>query len=316
MKESVRIPRRMLHQFVVGALVLLALATASASVKADFPENALELEDDLYSLEGITEAQFREAIDSIGFFYRPLVFFHGGRLVFDYLWTSPEVNAYASRSGTDWHVEMHGGLARRREITLDGFKLVTCHEIGHHLGGYPFKGDRWASSEGESDWYATQACARWIWRTEVTENAKYRTIAPASVRGQCDAEWTQTADRDLCYRIAMAGKSLADLLAAMAGTAVRFDAPDNTQVATTNIYHPAAQCRLDTYLAGALCTVMPSLDLIPGEGTPFGRNSVNSELAAAVYSCMPTSPLVGALNYNGHDRPRCWFKPQLSGVIR
>jgi hypothetical protein len=298
------------------SVVTVYLAAGGASLtRADFPQNNLHRQDKLRSLTGITQAQFNDAIDEIGFWYRPLVAFHGGNLVFDRLWTSSEVNAYASRSGDDWHVEMHGGLARRAEVTLDGFRLVICHEIGHHLGGYPFKGDIWAASEGESDWYATQACARWIWRGDTAENATFRTIAPTAVRDACDAEWAWESDRDLCYRIAMAGKSLADLLGAMAGDTVDFATPDTSQVSVTNIFHPAAQCRLDTYVAGALCTVYPNLDVIPGETAADGRNSIEAEFQAAVFSCLPSSPLVGALDYNGRNRPGCWFKHQLSGPI-
>lgn len=99
----------------------------------------------------------------------------------------------------------------------------------------------------------------------------------------------------------------------MEGNTVSFTTPDTTQVSTTNIYHPAAQCRLDTYFAGALCTIMPDLDVIPGLTAPMGKNSMQAELGQAVYSCMTTSPLVGAVGYNGKNRPRCWFKQQLDG---
>jgi len=96
---------------------------------------------------------------------------------------------------------------------------------------------------------------------------------------------------------------------------VDFATPDTHVVSTTNVNHPAAQCRLDTYVLGALCTIYPNLDLIPGEDAAGGRNSVLAELQAAVYSCLPSSPLVGAVNYNGKNRPRCWFKNQLSSPI-
>ena len=302
------------HRITLSLVGIIAtyLAMGATVTHADFPRNKLYRQDNINALTGITQAQFDQTIEEVGFFYRPLVAFHGGELVFDHLWSSSEVNAYAFRSGDEWHVEMHGGLARRAEVTLDGFKLVICHELGHHLGGYPFKGNSWAASEGESDWYATQACARWIWRLETTVNATFRTTAPVSVRDACDAEWSTTAEQDLCYRISMAGKSLADLLAAMEGTTVDFTTPDNSTVATTNVSHPPAQCRLDTYVAGGLCTVYPELDLVPGENSAMGRNSIQAELEAAVYSCMPTSPLVGAIDYNGRNRPRCWFKNQLS----
>ena len=57
---------------------------------------------------------------------------------------------------------MFGGLARHKLVTPDGFALVACHEMGHHLGGAPRRGG-WASNEGQSDYYATTKCARRIW---------------------------------------------------------------------------------------------------------------------------------------------------------
>ena len=34
-------------------------------------------------------------------------------------------------------IKMFGGLARHVEATVDGLAMVACHEIGHHIGGYP-----------------------------------------------------------------------------------------------------------------------------------------------------------------------------------
>ena len=48
-----------------------------------------------------------------------------------------------------WVVAMFGGLARRPEVTKDAFQFVVCHEVGHHLAGWPFAYD-WASNEGQS----------------------------------------------------------------------------------------------------------------------------------------------------------------------
>ena len=60
-------------------------------------------------------------------------------------------------------------------------------------------------------------------------------------------------DQDLCYRTAMAGKSVADLLATLGKQDLpSFLTPDENRVTRTYNSHPKAQCRLDTYLSGAL----------------------------------------------------------------
>lgn len=52
-------------------------------------------------------------------------------------WQDGTVNAYATRSVDAWNVHINGGIARSKGMTDDGFALIVCHEIGHHLGGAP-----------------------------------------------------------------------------------------------------------------------------------------------------------------------------------
>ena len=72
-----------------------------------------------------------------------------------------------------YKVIMFGGLARRPEITADGFLLVVCHELGHHLAGYPFIDD-WAANEGQADYFATQSCTKNIWQNDNETNSTFR----------------------------------------------------------------------------------------------------------------------------------------------
>ena len=75
------------------------------------------------------------------------------------------MNAFAKQGASTWEVHMYGGLARHQAVTADGFALVVCHELGHHLGGAPQKVDwfgrlRWASNEGQADYWGTAKCFR------------------------------------------------------------------------------------------------------------------------------------------------------------
>src|SRR5690606_16017110 len=98
-----------------------------------------------------------------------------------------------------------------------------------------------------------------------------------------------------------ASQSLADLLAGGAGR-TSFATPDPRVVETTNHSHPAAQCRLDTYASGAVCSVEFDRELIPG--TRFSnRNRADAERQASSVSCTE-------FNADPHGvRPRCWFAP-------
>lgn len=288
--------------FIAGALFA---GQARASI---LPPNDLHLQDNIHSLANMTEQEFNTIVNTIIDYYRPIVTARGARLVSNNLWSDPTVNASAQQSGSTWIINMYGGLARRAEVTPDGFAMVVCHELGHHLGGFPFYGDKdWAASEGQSDYFATQSCAREIWRNQTEENARFRSTVGEFEKSKCDTAWSDVNDQNLCYRTAAAGHSLATLLGALRSSndRPRFDTPDRNVVTRTYTAHPQAQCRLDTYFSGALCPVSFDKNQIPGRNTSGGQTSQAAELSASAQSCMT------AAGYSAGVRPLCWFKPQL-----
>jgi hypothetical protein len=107
---------------------------------------------------------------------------------------------------------------------------------------------------------------------------------------ECAANYSSANDIALCKRIAMAGKSLADLLGSLRNSApTDFDKPDTAVVSETYNMHPASQCRLDTYFQGALCD-----------------KRISEELSNK-------DPVAGTCNrsegYETGVRPLCWYKP-------
>jgi hypothetical protein len=180
-------------------------------------------------------------------------------------WKDGTVNAFAQQQGKTWRVKMFGGLARHPETTLDGFRAVICHEIGHHIAGAPRKpsifGLSWASNEGQSDYYATTKCLRKLFfkqehMIETLEVYSKSELSDEEVfaKNSCDQVHSTLEDRAVCFRSTLAGQSLARLLGSLSGNAeVFFSKPDPTTVAKTNHNHPKAQCRMDTYFQGSLC---------------------------------------------------------------
>lgn len=270
-------------ELTMGTPALFGTYFEQGAFHASFmPENDLYKQDKLHEQAAkIQKIDFDAAIAEVAKFYAPLIKgTHGADLVFVKAWADPTVNAYAIQYGSRWEIHMFGGLARRPEVTRDGFQLVACHEMGHHLGGFPMVSE-WAANEGQADYFATLACGRVLWKDQVAKNAaSARTIA-AYPKQACDIAWRSTADRNLCYRLAQAGKSLADLLS---GSMARYETPDPTVVDVTINEHPAGQCRLDTYLAAAFCPIPWDNEVIP-----------QTEEESAQYTC--------------NNRPRCWFKP-------
>jgi len=292
------------NAWAVTAICSLSNLTAHGSI---LPKNDWDKYDRLDAIYNMSETEFHSVIDQVLDHYRSIVEGHGATLVANKLWTDPTVNASAVQEGTNWIVNMYGGLARRPEITKDGFALVVCHELGHHLGGFPLKGDRWAATEGQSDYFATHACARKIWQDDTQENGQAGSNVNAAAKSLCDSAWSDSADRNLCYRIAHASQSLAELLNAIGGgtTPPNYSTPDASSVERTYESHPQAQCRLDTYIGGAACTDTFDDNKIPGRLHPQGQGSLAAELEGAATSCMQAKGQVKGL------RPRCWFKPQL-----
>ena len=271
------------------------------------PPNNLHLEDNTEAMSNVTEEQFNKIANDIVAIYKPLAKLHGGTLTTNNNWKDTTVNAYATQNGSSWEINMFGGLARRSEVTPDGFALVVCHELGHHFGGFAFKGDMWAANEGQADYFATQSCARQIWKNQLEINADFRNMLNDFEKQKCDTAWSAEADQNLCYRVVVGGQSLANLLAALnKGKAPRFDTPDRAVVRKTDDEHPAAQCRLDTYLNGSLCNATFDPKIIPGRNDSKGQQSTSAEATAYKYSCSVKSQATGA-------RPACWFK---AGVTR
>lgn len=245
---------------------------------------------------GITEAEFNGVIDAVEKVYAPIVKAKGGNLVVHRNWKDGTVNAYADRQDGNWNVSMFGGLARHKETTIDGFMLVVCHELGHHIGGAPkIGGTEWASNEGQSDYYATLKCARNVLAHEKNLHALPALDAPDEVRVACRAKFKIDNEAALCIRGAMGGLSLARLLANLGGARSEkdmplFTTPDTSKVSETDDSHPEAQCRLDTYYSGATCEVDASVDVDNGDPT---LGTCSQEKGA-----------------KGSYRPRCWYAPQ------
>lgn len=242
---------------------------------------------------GISEQEFNDVLDRIEALYKPEVAAHKATLTVNRLWSNGTVNASANRVGNSWQINMYGGLARHPSVTADGFALVACHEMGHHLGGAPKVGgfmNKWASNEGASDYYATLKCLRRLFENDDNERILSEMQIDPAVPAACEAEHGSRREQLLCIRGAMAGLSVSGMFNSLSkGGKLSFTTPDPSQVRKTNSRHPAAQCRLDTYYAGALCRV-------PVSQAVSDRNYRDGSCA---------DPVV----HTRGMRPRCWFKP-------
>lgn len=256
----------------------------------------------------VSEEEFSKTVQDVVDVYKPYALKLGAELKPILIWDDPRPLASARRNGYQWLIYFNGGMARDQYITKDGFVMVVCHELAHHFGGFPFKRLSWATNEGQADYYAAQTCLPLIWAEDQEGNAKARTFVHSVPKKECDSIWESEERQNLCYRIAMAGKSMAEMLDAMNDfkVTIDFDTPttNKVQLWTKNI-HPSNQCRLDTFLAGALCTVDGDLNVIPGYHQGKVSNSKDAELESYRYSCSRRD------GFEKSARPLCWYKPRV-----
>lgn len=273
--------------------LLLASSPAMASdcIKQGFlPKNRLQIPASAPA-NGMTEKRFNELIDRVESHYQPIVAALGASLRFERQWNDGTVNAFASRKGSTWIVSMLGGLARHSATTEDALVLVACHEVGHHLGGAPKYRGQWAANEGQADYFSTLKCLRNIWEKDDNGSIVQGLGVPAQVTAGCEKSFGDAATIALCQRSAIAGRSTAELMRQLGGSGpIDFSTPDPAVVSATIDNHPAAQCRLDTYLGGSLCQVAKSEPL--------------SDTDATVGTCSEEhGDRIGF-------RPRCWYHPE------
>ena len=279
-------------------LLLTTLNTNACDMNGNtgfLPENDLNISVDAKSMRNtMTEERFNEIIDLADKHYKPIVKAKGGKLKWNRKWKTGTVNASAQRGWfSSWKVNMYGGLARHELVTDDAFALVVCHELGHHIGGAPQVSGfmSWASNEGQSDYFGALKCFRRIFEDQNNAEIVDKMEIPELVSTKCAEAYTLENDVALCKRTAMAGKSLAMLLGSLRDSEaeLKFSTPDTTVVKKTNNSHPAAQCRMDTYFQGALCTKTIEEDVSNDDATEGTCNRIE--------------------NMEEGVRPLCWFKP-------
>jgi hypothetical protein len=283
---------------VIGLAVPASLALACVDGEPGiFPPNSMNIPAKPYKT--IQENMFNEVITRAEKFYAPIFAADGLTFQVNRLWSDGTVNASAIQKGKIAEVNMYGGLARHPLVTADAFALVLCHEIGHHLGGAPkykrFFTTTWASDEGQSDYFATLKCSREMFKNDDNQAIMSKVAVPALVTEKCQKTFDSSGDIALCQRSAMAGAALANTLGSLNNLPeAKFDSPDTSKVSKTNHAHPAAQCRLDTYFAGAICEVAKETSLSDTDET-VGTCNIQKNFETGV-------------------RPLCWFAPSVGGT--
>jgi hypothetical protein len=236
----------------------------------------------------VEETRFQGLLTQLQQQYDPVFRAAGRTLTVQADWNDARVNAYATRDELQNPVLVApGGLARFPGVTSEALTAIFCHELGHFLGGAP-KARRgsseklsWSSAEGQADYFAATKCMKRLFSDAVENRARLARLPAerqSALRETCGTD-TQ------CMRIAAAGEDAARVYAAIRNARPpSLRQRDGERPAQVNLGHPSPQCRLDTFVSGALCDAPAEADF--------------DERDPEVGACRSGTP--GA-------RPGCWY---------
>lgn len=251
------------------------------------------------SSDGVSEKDFNHIAEIISRIYSPK--FKATKENFDVIasWVSPQKNASAEMDEEGRLITLHGGAARLKGMSFDVFLIIACHEVGHHLGGAPYKpvtGSRlsWMSStEGQADYFATSKCYKEVLQKnpEILKR-EMKFDLPEETYKLCQKQYREKQDYAICLRGAQASLDYGRI------NAVNNFSDEKIEVSLTkvmswekNIFsHAHPQCRTETLYQGILC----NKDI----RTPFSFSDENQG------ACTPQNfDRIGL-------RPKCWYVSQ------
>ncbi|WP_437578894.1 hypothetical protein [Sorangium sp. So ce887] len=305
---------RSAETFLAVAIATSAIMGCSSPPAEDLGEDLDGVEAPIMALAGdepVSESEVKLIVEGVAAAYAADAQAHGAQFTVRVMGSSTHIDIAEDRT---WNIVV-GTDFFRAGLTRDLATFIGCHEVGHALGGFPFKDGppqrtqvdglaegqfgTVSASEGQADYFASKDCLARIWGDDIDENSAYRTRVSPATQARCDGVWASDAERDLCYRVAAVANDFGIWLGR---TPASTDTPSTRVLTGTNVNNMAAQCRVDTIFAGALCPVRnPGAD-IPGLVPPYARLvEIDPTVEAdAAYAACAEGP--GA-------RPRCWFRP-------
>lgn len=244
---------------LISTLVALLAGTifcAQVWAQTFMPDNDLWKQDRLFkSTPNVSEAMFNKIVQAGREAYAEEATSRDETLTINGNWDDSTVNANSSRMFGSVTINMFGGLARRPEISPEGFTLVLCHELGHAYGGDPLIRSTpffYMSAEGQADYFSTLKCYDKV-AERVPELSKI-TQPSSGILNDCEKYNGNDINYANCIGKLEGGLSLGNLLSKLKNESVpKYETPDQTVVDSTVLSYPATiQCRVDTYRSGAL----------------------------------------------------------------
>lgn len=272
---------------------LLFLLMTFNSHASFLPTNKMEIPSIDKANDELLKKTYQPIVNELLSLYESQIRSHNAHLVFEFDFSNKTVNAFANRSGDNneiWHITFLGGLMRHPNLTKNIFAAVLCHELGHHLGGSPKKGlNHWATVEGQSDYFAANECLKKMLNHGTTLSPSVKKLKPI-IKKSCQANFKNSSDYKFCLKSAVITEEIGYFIHKMKqsrrgqrGKKPSINSRDTSVTSRTLIQHPNAQCRLDTFFEGSLCS-------------EYYRSNEKENP-----NCLDSDLL-----YEG-SRPRCWY---------
>lgn len=244
------------------------------------------------SAQAISDWQ-NQIVKDVEKLYRPLAASEGLKLTIEEDTQGSLAVASAENDGVHASVIVQSGMFRSPRLTPDALRLIICHELGHIFGGAPRRhvppdwtgaiaadGLSLMSAEGQADYYASMICfPRLVQGQNHAEVLKKENVDEATKK-LC-AQKNSEEEILICQRTAAGALAFLNLVKDFG---ISIATPD-TSVATKldRDTYPFRQCRLDTFMAGALCQSRRGLRLDALDPVQSGCESAQGQRPACWY---------------------------------
>lgn len=205
----------------------------------------------------ITEQQFLTTIHEIHALYFPMSQDLGRPMEIFHDWKMPYFSAWASNLDQVFKINFWGGFARLPSMSIETWEFVVCHEVGHIVGGEPMEDNKLLndfSAEGQSDYFAITECLPHYYRTFARTQFD-RSRSTKFELETCNKRYKNTIDQNICLKTLKAGRDFSHILRESGHTddPTSYHTPAPHTDETIDSSYPSPQCRLDSFLTGALC---------------------------------------------------------------
>jgi hypothetical protein len=241
-----------MKKMIVAIILIFSSSLSFALEKHPLVHNhhAFVEKGDIYD-NGYPQTKYNEVLNTFKRVYGLIIKKEGGTFHIMDDWSDGAVNMWAWRQGSEYWLEIPGGMSRYHLINEEAFIVTICHELGHLLGGEPTRGNGSISLEGQADYYSTSSCVKQM----LKEIKPYKGVTiDQEVLDRCSGE----AQLDTCQRALMGSLSITSYYAFLEKVGFpKLSTPSQRRVAQTLRIHPKAQCRLDTLYAGFVGGIRP-----------------------------------------------------------